>query len=164
MKALFTLAALLTLALPASAQRREAALATAAPSIFADTTTQRARPSPAARIASRGGSAFLGMGLLTVAGGYAGYQLTYRDAGGEDPGLDGLLVGAVLGGSLGAAVGAALPEHGGRCDRRERFLRGLLGTAATSAAFLAVQQGGAAEVLVAFPIATPLAAAIAADC
>jgi hypothetical protein len=163
MKALLTLAALLSLALPASAQRREAALATAAPAVFADTATGT-RPSPAARIASRGGSAFLGMGLLTVAGGFAGYQLTYRDAGGEDPGLEGLLVGAVLGGSVGAALGAALPEHGGRCDRRGRFLRGLLGTAATSAAFLALQQGGAAEGLVAFPIATPLVAAIAADC
>ncbi|HEX8673719.1 MAG TPA: hypothetical protein VF710_17620 [Longimicrobium sp.] len=163
MKAILTLAALLSLALPASAQRRETALATATPVVFADSTTAT-RPSPAARIASRGGSAFLGMGLLAVAGGYTGYQLTYRTAGGEDPGLDGMLVGAVVGGSLGAALGAALPEHGGRCDRRGRFLRGLLGTAATSAAFLAVQQNGAAEVLVAFPIATPLVAAIAADC
>jgi hypothetical protein len=163
MKALLTLAALLSLALPASAQRRETALATAAPAVFADSGTGT-RPSPAARIASRGGSAFLGMGLLAVAGGYAGYQLTYRDAGGEDPGLDGMLLGAVVGGSLGAALGAALPDHGGRCDRRGRFLRGLLGTAATSAAFLAVQQNGATEVLVAFPIATPLVAAVAADC
>lgn len=164
MRSLLTLAALLTLALPASAQRREAPLATAAPAVFADSAEPRSRPSPAARIASRGGAAFLGMSAGVVAGGFAGYQLTHRTAGGEDPGLDGLLFGAVVGGSLGAAMGAALPEHRGRCDRRERFLRGLLGTAATSAVFLAFQNGGAAEVRVAFPIATPLAAAVAADC
>jgi hypothetical protein len=164
MKALLTLAVLLSLALPASAQRRETPLAAAAPVVLADSGALGVRPSPAGRIASRGGHAFLGMGLLAIAGGYTGYQLTYRDAGGEDPGLDGMLLGAAAGGALGAALGAALPEHGGRCRREERFLRGLLGATATAAAFVAAQRGGATEIVVAYPVATPLVAAIVADC
>jgi hypothetical protein len=164
MKALLTLAALLSLALPASAQRRETALANAAPVVFADSVALRVRPSPAARIASRSGHAFLGMGLLGVAGGYTGYQLTYGGAGGEDPGLDGLIVGLVVGGSIGAALGAALPEHGGRCKREQRFLRGLLGAAGTAAGFLFALDQGGGQILIAYPIATPLVAAVAADC
>ena len=164
MKAVLTLAALLALALPASAQRRETALATAAPAGLTEDAALRLRPSPAARIASRGGTAFLAMSAGVLGGGYTGYQLTYRNAGGEDPGLDGLIAGAMVGGTLGAALGAAIPEHGGRCRREERFLRGLLGATATTAAFMLAMRGGAAEVLVAFPIATPLAAAVAADC
>lgn len=163
MKALLTLA-LLVLALPASAQRRETALAPAAPAAFADSVEPRVRPSPALRIASRGGSAFLGMSALGVAGAFTGYQLTYRGAGGEDPGLDGLIAGLVVGGSIGAAMGAALPEHGGRCRRKERFLRGLLGAAVPAAGFLAALHQGGGEILIAFPVATPLVAAIAADC
>jgi hypothetical protein len=70
----------------------------------------------------------------------------------------------VAGGALGAALGAALPELRGRCDRGERFLRGFVATTLTSAAFLVAQSGGGAEILVAYPFATPLVAAIAADC
>lgn len=164
MKALVTLAALLALALPASAQRREPALATAEPVVIVRDPELRVWPSAAHRIASRGGSAFLGMSALGFAGAYTGYQLTHRGDGGEDPGLDGLLAGLVVGGSVGAAVGAALPEHGGSCGRQERFVRGLLGAAATSAAFLAALHEGAGQILIAFPVAAPLVTAVAADC
>ena len=164
MKTLFTLAALLLPALPASAQRRETAPAAAAPAVFAESARLGVRPSPALRIASRGGGAFLGMSALGVAGAFAGYQLTPRRAGGDDPGLEGLIAGLVVGGSVGAALGAALPENRARCGHPERFLRGLLGAAGTSAAFLAAQGQGGGEILVVFPIVTPLVAAVAADC
>ena len=163
MKTLFALLLAALAVSPCAAQRRDTSWTqTAAASI--DSVDAVSRPPASRRIFTRTLTGALGFAVLGSIGGIAGYQATYRNDGGEDPGLSGLLLGAAAGGFTGAALAAALPEQGARCSYGTRAARGLLGAVAATGVYIVAGAGGFGEVVLTFPIGIPLAAAVLADC
>jgi hypothetical protein len=171
---LFTVAALAA-AVPAAAQQRtwqgfetapRSGLAPAA-TLAADTIPvahgETAAATPAPPAVRRAFMGLLGWPLGAVAGALVGRPLD--TAGGEDPGLDGLIVGAAIGGAIGAGVAAGLADGAGECTTRHRMARGVLGSVAGTAVGLVA--AGAARgdgVVLVIPVGSIVGAALAARC
>jgi hypothetical protein len=159
MKTALLLLALLTLALPAAAQRRPEPLVPARDTVF---EPLRPRATPERRIAHRTLTAAGGMAVGFFGG--AALGVTLAGATGDDN-FAPIILGAGGGAMILGGMGAALPEYRGRCTRSQRARRGMLGGAAAALAALAVIGQVRNELTDGIAlVGIPFGAAVAADC
>ncbi|HEX8360568.1 MAG TPA: hypothetical protein VF613_10685 [Longimicrobium sp.] len=159
MKTALPLLALLSLALPAAAQRRPEPLVPARDTVF---QSPRPRGTPETRIAHRTLTAAGGM----AAGFFGGAALgaTLVGATGSDSFLP-MMLGAGGGAMILGGMGAGFPDYRGRCAQPERALRGALGgTVSTLAALLVISRVRSELTDGIALVGIPLGAAVAADC